>query len=99
LPKHKWLDFPNADKIIHTFLFLVEAFLLGLMVRFELNVGRAFTILIGCFLLGGGLEIVQHYWVDGRNGDVADLIADFIGTVTGVALSITIFSSKKRFME
>jgi len=42
-------------------------------------------ILAWCFILGGGLEVVQHVWIEGRSGDVLDLLADMIGGALGMA--------------
>ena len=85
LPRFPWLALPWVDKVIHVVLFGVEAALLGLASTTDNGQKRWLSIFIWCFVLGGGLEIIQYYWVDGRSGDVFDLLADMLGSVVGMA--------------
>lgn len=83
LPKHKWLDFPQADKLIHAVLFFGEALALALFVR---TPSRNVWIFVACVVLGGALEIVQYLWVEGRFGSVLDLAADLVGCILGLVV-------------
>jgi VanZ family protein len=85
LPRFPWLALPWVDKVIHVVLFGVEAALLGLASTTDNGPKRWLSIFIWCFVLGGGLEIIQYYWVDGRSGDVFDLLADMLGSLAGMA--------------
>ncbi|MFC2175641.1 VanZ family protein [Bacteroidota bacterium] len=99
LPKYRWLDFPGADKLIHAVLFLVEIVAWGWVFRFNLTFKWVLIGLLGCLALGGGLEIIQHKWIDGREGDSLDLLADMIGAIMGSVGSRIIFTITSRFMN
>ena len=80
--KYWWLEIEGVDKVLHAIIFGVEAFLL-----MWANERKRFTtvVIIGwCVLLGGVLELVQFHFVEGRNGDMLDLIADAAGALIGV---------------
>lgn len=83
-PLFPWLDFKGVDKLIHIVLFAIEAALL----MFALGSKRLLTIVsvLGfCIVLGGVLEILQFFFVEGRNGDFWDLLADMLGASVGAA--------------
>lgn len=87
MPRFPWLVQPGVDKLIHAILFGVEAYLLALIFT---NLGShklRLLILAWCFILGGVLEVVQHYLIDGRSGDYLDLIADVAGGVFGLVVT------------
>lgn len=86
-PLFPWLDFEGMDKVIHLLIFSVEAALLFWANQRPLNLNIGLLIVVWCILLGGGLELVQFYWVEGRNGDLFDLLADTSGAVFGLALA------------
>lgn len=86
-PRFPWLHAPGMDKLIHTILFSVEAALLHLAVRPKKNLSVA-IVLVWCAFLGGGLEVVQHQFVEGRTGDWFDFLADMFGGVCGVAVAL-----------
>ena len=85
IPRFPWLAEPGVDKLIHIILFGVEAGLLAFMVPKTEKRKFWIPILAWCFILGGGLEVVQHVWIEGRSGDVLDLLADMIGGALGMA--------------
>jgi VanZ family protein len=87
IPRFAWLVKPGVDKIIHAILFTIEAGILVFI--FEKSNGRKtwLAILSWCFILGGGLEIVQHFWIEGRSGDFLDLLADMVGGIFGIIAS------------
>jgi VanZ family protein len=79
VPKYWWLTLPGVDKIIHAVLFGIEAALIQWS-----SAGRGWKHsmplnLACCILLGGGLEWLQYRFVEGRSGDVLDLLADAFG--------------------
>jgi VanZ family protein len=93
IPRFPWLAWLGVDKLIHLVLFGVEAGLIALAFAKD-NVQKVWLpVLIWCFVLGGGLEVVQHNWVEGRSGDVIDLMADMLGAVIGL-LSIRLILKK-----
>lgn len=85
IPRFPWLVKPGVDKVIHAVLFGIEAGLLASVFTKTENAKLWLPILGWCFILGGGLEVVQHVWIEGRTGDFIDLIADMIGAVLGIA--------------
>ena len=86
VPKFKWLILPGIDKIIHAILFLVESGLIFWAFHSVTNRSLLVPILIWCLFLGGGLELIQHFWVPGRSGQMWDLIADMAGGIIGFIL-------------
>ena len=87
IPRFEWLLLPGMDKLIHLVLFGVEAVLLGVYASHGLGKQLWIPILVWCFMLGAGLEIIQYYWVDGRSGDVFDLLADVLGAGLGLLVN------------
>jgi len=86
IPRFKWLTIEGVDKLIHAILFLVEAALLTLVFAKPSTLRVGLLILAWCVFLGGILELIQHYWVNGRSGDWVDLLADTLGAVIGFAI-------------
>jgi len=84
IPMFPWLEKPGVDKLIHAILFAIEAALLGFVFQKWKEPKAWLAILAWCFILGGGLEVVQHMWIEGRSGDVLDLIADMVGAILGI---------------
>jgi len=84
IPTFPWLEEPGVDKLIHAILFAVEAALLAFAFRQSKGAKTWLTILAWCIILGGGLEIVQHFWIEGRSGDAVDLLADAVGALLGI---------------
>ncbi|MCF8464424.1 MAG: VanZ family protein [Flavobacteriales bacterium] len=93
IPRFEWLAWPGVDKLIHLVLFGVEAGLIALAFAKDKGQRVWLPVLMWCFVLGGGLEVVQHNWIEGRSGDVIDLIADMLGGVVAL-LAIRIFLKK-----
>ena len=85
IPPFPWLVKPGVDKLIHVILFGIEASLLALISNKIAGPRLWLPILSWCFILGGGLEVVQHIWIEGRSGDLLDFLADMIGGVLGVS--------------
>jgi VanZ family protein len=85
IPPFPWLVKPGVDKLIHAILFAVEASLLAFVFGKTERPKLWLPILAWCFILGGGLEVVQHIWIESRAGDVLDLLADMVGGVLGLA--------------
>ncbi|MCF8277135.1 MAG: VanZ family protein [Flavobacteriales bacterium] len=85
-PRFPWLALEGMDKLIHVLLFAVEASLVALALSNE-NANRTVILaLLWCSILGGSLELLQHYFVEGRSGDVFDLLADMIGSVLAIGI-------------
>jgi VanZ family protein len=84
-------EFPNIvipcfDKILHLVVYAILAFLLMLESKFtklELSkrVARIFVLSV---LFGGIIEVLQNYVPTGRNTDIFDFLANFIGVIIGL---------------
>jgi VanZ family protein len=94
VPKVKWLDFPNFDKLVHaglfgglTFLFCWPFFNTTLPLKKKINY-FLFISFMGIFW-GISVEFIQKYYVPGRSFDLLDWAADSIG------VAIAFFVSKR----
>lgn len=47
-------------------------------------------------LVGGLMEIVQEHITTYRSGDIIDFYADVVGTIIGLILSVTLFTTHKK---
>lgn len=71
--------FPQADKVWHFFGFAVPSVLAVLLTRRWWPIG----VFAGSAVLS---EIVQHVWLHGRDGDLADVAADLTGLLPALVL-------------
>ncbi|HOQ52805.1 MAG TPA: hypothetical protein PLF56_04250 [Micropruina sp.] len=71
--------FPQADKVFHLLGFAVPSMLAVLLTRHWWPI----AVLAGNAVLS---EIVQHFWLPGRDGDLADVAADLAGLLPAVAV-------------
>jgi VanZ family protein len=93
LPSESWLNIPHLDKYIHIFLFSVMTVLMS---RWLLKKGipyhrdKLYIIICGLTALayGIGMEYVQKYWVPLRSFDYTDIIADGVGAILGVVITV-----------
>lgn len=79
------------DKLVHGMIYFVSAALIYLgFIRYNLSnaiTGKALMIIIVvCTLVGAVVEVIQHYWVENRNGDWQDFIANTLGSLACVLL-------------
>ncbi|MFN3554820.1 MAG: VanZ family protein [Bacteroidales bacterium] len=91
IPKTNLFTLPHFDKLVHAFMF--AGFGLFLAYGFikqdkEEKIHRHAYIasITFCVLYGGATELIQHYWVSGRSGEWADMLANTLGAMAGVAL-------------
>jgi predicted Abi (CAAX) family protease len=93
LPGESWLNIPHLDKYIHIFLFSVMTVLMS---RWLLKKGipyhRDKLYIIVCALIalayGIAMEYVQKYWIPLRSFDYTDIIADGVGAILGVVITV-----------
>jgi VanZ family protein len=93
LPSESWFNIPHLDKYIHIFLFSVMTVLMS---RWLLKKGipyhrdKLYIIICGLIALayGIGMEYVQKYWVPLRSFDYTDIIADGVGAVLGIVITV-----------
>jgi VanZ family protein len=91
LPNEAGFRIPNFDKVVHISLFGGFVFLWGLYMAKRTS--NYHTLLMGFFIFyvianvfGYSMELVQRYWIPGRDYDLADVIADMIGA--GIAYGL-----------
>ena len=68
----------GADKLAHVFMYAI----LGSLIVWTTN-SRSYRskIYVFAFLFAGGTEIIQHFFVFNRTGDVFDFISNCIGLI------------------
>lgn len=79
------------DKLVHSLIYFVSAGLIYLgFVRYNLSnaiTGRMLAVIIAiCTIVGAVVEVLQHYWVENRNGDWQDFLANTLGSLVCVLL-------------
>lgn len=91
LPSEAGFGIPNFDKLVHMGLFGGFVFLWGLYMTRRSS--HQHTLLLAFFVFfiianffGYAMELVQKYWIPGRDYDLADVIADMAGA--GIAYGI-----------
>jgi VanZ family protein len=87
--------FIGADKIVHAMLYAILSILLitGLLKQNSIPVMRCFACswsLLLCSIYGGLLEIMQHYFIPDRTGDIKDVYFN-----SGSALLVSIICAVK----
>jgi glycopeptide antibiotics resistance protein len=87
IPAISLLKLKFVDKIIHFTMYFVFAMLLSLGFYFQKNlkvrIVLIFSFLVS-FILAGLTEIMQHYMIIGRKGDVFDVLANLTGIIAGL---------------
>jgi VanZ family protein len=81
----EWLQ---PDKIVHVFVFAVLSFLILYDARTQyLHSKQRYMIVIVAVAVtvffGLLTEVLQHYVFIGRSGNVYDVLADFVGAISG----------------
>lgn len=81
----------SFDSFAHAFLFTVLCFLMivGLTKQFTYLKLRHYAIrssLLISTLFGVSIELMQHFFIYGRQGDIFDVIANTTGCLIGIVL-------------
>ena len=90
-----------GDKVLHGLLYTVLAVAWAIPI-FKLQIAnhksqiiRSITVWFGVTAYGILMEILQRYCTQTRSGEVADVYADAIGALVGVAVVMAIMKLKK----
>lgn len=83
IPKDDWLGKIWADKWVHIGIFTVLVFLWSFALEVAALTGFIMILMISV-LYGLLVEVVQHRFIPNRSFDYGDLLADFIGSITGI---------------
>lgn len=81
-----WMDVFQPDKIIHVFIFAPFSWLWSkyfMLITNSKNKGIIISAVFG-ILYAISTEIMQFYVFIGRNGNLADAIADIVGVLVGL---------------
>jgi VanZ family protein len=78
-----FLDFKHKDKLAHFVFYFVASLIYFLEKNNRLKI---FPVLSYAILLGGTIELIQYYFIETRNGDIWDMLANISG-----ALSFIVF--------
>jgi VanZ family protein len=98
-PKENWLNKIYFDKWVHIGLFSVLTFVWCLAVsaqkKFFKSVQQLFVwIALGGCVYGIAMEYVQKYFIPNRSFDIGDIIADTIGSLTGLLVATKLLVKK-----
>lgn len=79
----------SFDSFAHAFLFMVLTFLMiiGLTKQFTYVKLRHYAIrasLFICTMFGIMIELLQHFFIYGRQGDIIDVLANTLGCLIGI---------------
>ena len=86
------------DKLVHGLMYavLAVAWLIPMMLRTRLRVLTYLYVCVGTTLYGALMEALQRYCTLTRSGDMADLLAEFIGAVVGIIIVFVFEISRSR---
>jgi len=88
-PNIKLFDIPHFDKLIHFFMyfFLVSASLIDIKNNIKKPTSILFlSVLFSVVVFSGIIEIIQEHYISGRSGNLADLSANVLGTLSSTFL-------------
>jgi VanZ family protein len=94
LPKENWLDLVYFDKWVHIGLFAMLIFLWRSSFARESNYYNFFLILFA-LIYGIGVEFIQRNWIPNRSFDLYDVIADFVGSIIGFLIWLSVYKKNK----
>ncbi len=85
-------NIPYLDKVIHFVMYATLSATAIISYRKLKMDGSHTPVWFVCCLLapilwGGGVELIQHYYCEGRSGDVYDLLANSLGSASVTFIS------------
>jgi len=95
-PKEHWFDKIWFDKWAHIGLFAIMVFLWCRAITNIVDKKPKLFVQIALyfFLYGIVMEFVQRYFIPNRSFDLGDVIADGVGSVAGLFLSVRVYIKK-----
>jgi VanZ family protein len=72
------------DKVVHFIMFFILGMLMETIKTRVLNLVTRFGLPLLGMVYGGLIELVQHYLINGRHGDLIDWTADIMGLIIGI---------------
>ncbi len=100
IPKVGFGFFDQTDKVAHLFVYAVLSFLLGYEVykRYRsITTYQLVAILVICMIYGVALELLQQWYLSDRFFEIADIIANIIGSLLGVIVVYIFIEKRKKY--
>jgi VanZ family protein len=98
----KQIEIPNFDKLIHVVFHFVFTALWFLYLKKKLigsnNLSLLSFSLIGSFVFGIAIELMQQYFTTTRSADIFDVLANLLGAFLAV-LSIILLNTYNRLID
>ena len=86
---HSGINIPYFDKILHFgFYFLLSIIFIydfKFFKKREYKFRKIIIVFLVCVIFGALIEILQHYLIESRSGDIVDLLADTLGIIFGIS--------------
>ena len=100
IPDSSLFQIPHFDKIIHAgiFFFLGLSSVYGFTKQGNTTILKSYaytSAVIFCVIYGGLTEVIQHFFIAERSGEMADFTANTIGSVAGVAVFYYLTKTQK----
>lgn len=79
-------DFASYDKVAHIVFYLVFVFLWGGYIFYEKQIKREgiFSLVFVALVFSGAIEICQELFTEKRTADRYDMLANFVGALSGM---------------
>lgn len=99
-PQENWLSWIWFDKWVHIGMFGIMTLLLCrgfFKKKIAVETHTQFFIMSGFLCLGYGvaMEFVQKYYIPNRSFDIGDIIADGVGCLLGVVVSLKFYKKNR----
>jgi len=101
LPKTNAIQIPHFDKIVHYGMFFIMGIFLMAEFRIQTKLKRVTILIISILLIGiygGAIEFLQQNYFVNRSGDYMDLLADILGSITGIFFFVFLTRLFKKFI-
>jgi len=100
LPRNRMINIPHLDKILHFGIYFILSLLILYETKIKTGKNKKIFILTGLFsfVLGLLIEIEQQYLISSRTGDLYDLLADILGSITGIFFFVFLTRLFKKFI-
>ena len=89
VPKINWMDKLQGDKLVHIAMFAILVMLVLFPIQYgskvSLSTKTALMVALCALAYGIAMEFVQEYFVSNRSFDLLDMVADGIGSFSGIA--------------
>jgi VanZ family protein len=93
-PNENWLSKIYFDKLVHVGLFAILIFLWRSAFNSKFSAYN-FVLLFLALLYGIMVEYIQRYFVANRDFDLYDVVADMIGSVSGLLVWLRTYRKNK----